>query len=40
MSVYSGFATRLQETQYNGFVCKLLSLLERRIVAALRNGQV
>ena len=39
MSVYGGFATRLQETQYSGLVCKLISLLERRIVAALRGGE-
>lgn len=38
MSVYSGFATRLLETQYNGLVCKLISLLEKRVVTALRGG--
>ena len=37
MSVYGGFATRLQETQYSALVCSLLSLLNHRIVAALKG---
>lgn len=36
MSVYSGFATRMLESQYNGLVCKLISLFEQRVIAALR----
>lgn len=37
MSVYGGFATRLQETQYSGLVCSLISLLSHRIAAALKG---
>lgn len=37
MSVYSGFGTRLQETQYSSLVCALISLLNHRIVAALKG---
>jgi len=37
MSVYSGFATRMLESQYNGLVCKLISLFEQRVSAALRS---
>lgn len=37
MSVYGGFATRLQESQYSGLICKAISLLERRIVTGIRG---
>lgn len=37
MSVYGGFGTRLQETQYSSMVCTLISLLNHRIVAALKG---
>ena len=37
MSVYGGFGTRLQETQYSGLVCSLISLLSHRISAALKG---
>ena len=37
MSVYGGFATRLQESQYSGLICKVVSLLERRIVSGIRG---
>ena len=38
MSVYSGFATRILESQYNGLVCKLLSLCEQRLLSFLRTS--
>lgn len=37
MSVYSGFATRMQESQYNGLLCKLISLFEKRVVSSLHS---
>jgi len=40
MSVYSGFATRLLESQYNALLCKLLALLELRVSAALHSNSL
>jgi len=40
MSVYGGFATRLQESQYSGLICKVISLLERRVVAGIRGDSL
>lgn len=40
MSVYGGFATRLQESQYSGLLCKVITLLERRVVSGIRGENV
>ena len=37
MSVYSGFATRQQESTYNKFVLKLIQILSDEVLAKRRN---
>lgn len=39
MSVYSGFATREQETFYYKLLDKTLQLMSKRLVAFFRNGK-
>lgn len=38
MSIYSGFATRKQESDYDLCVEKMLSLLAKRILKVFTNG--
>jgi hypothetical protein len=38
MSVYSGFATRKQETTYNNFVYKLIQILADEILNRRKLG--
>lgn len=38
MSVYSGFATRHQETTYNKFVFKTLEIISEEILRIKKNG--
>jgi hypothetical protein len=38
MSVYSGFATRKQETTYNNFVYKLIQILADEILNKRKLG--
>jgi hypothetical protein len=38
MSVYSGFATRKQETTYNNFVFKLIQIFGDEILIKRKNG--
>lgn len=40
MSVYSGFATRLQETNYDQLTSSLISLLIARVMALYRNEHI
>ena len=40
MSVYSGFATRQQESTYNKFVYKLIEILSEQVVAKKKAGPV
>lgn len=39
MSVYSGFATRQQETSYNQHVERLIMLLQKRVIQDDLNGR-
>lgn len=39
MSVYSGFATRQQETFYNKLVEKLIQLMAERLLANANGGE-
>jgi hypothetical protein len=38
MSVYSGFATRIQETQYNACIERVLLLLCKRTIWNIKDG--
>ena len=40
MSIYSGFATRNQESVYNRGVCQLLHLFQRSLVSVLTNSMI
>ena len=40
MSIYSGFSTRQQESQYNSLIERLLNLLQYRVKATINNLEV
>jgi hypothetical protein len=40
MSVYSGFATRHQETTYNKFVFKTIEIISEEILRIKKNGVI
>lgn len=40
MSIYSGFSTRLQESQYNVLIQRLISLLQFRVKANMNHQEI